>query len=92
MKRIITGVIAPIFDLAEPMHERTFSEWQREEDAEAWRGRGAVHELPELPQLGGAGGNADGQGDPIDTYHERHRGSLLVGPASSVGEKGNASK
>lgn len=91
MKKLMIPII-PFDDFSEPYHERTFQDFNSEQDRETWRGRGAIAELPELPQLGGAGGNADDQGDPIDTYHENHRGSLIVGPESVTGTKGNHQK
>lgn len=85
-------ITIPLFDLNQPEEEPTFQDFNREWDNESWRGRGSLAELPEGTGIYGAGGNADGSGDPYDTYVENHHGSLIVGPDSPLGKKGNARK
>ena len=66
----------------------TFDQFNQADDRERWRGRASLMELSEGGD-GGAGGNADNSGDPIDTYHEKHRGDTLITGPSDVTGKGS---
>lgn len=78
----------PFNDLTQPEEEPMFQDYQHEYDIERWRGRGMMAELPEGGKHG-AGGNADGSGDPIDTYHAKHRGDVLITGPEGVTGKGS---
>jgi hypothetical protein len=87
--------IMPIFDIHHSevtQHESPsdqFSNIQRDDDAMRWMGRGSIMELPEDGSHGGphgAGGNADGSGDPIDFVHEKAKKSFhIAGPKDVTG-------
>jgi len=79
----------PVNDLNLPEEDHiSFQDFNRAPDTERWRGRLSLLELPEGGD-GGAGGNADDSGDPIDTYHEGRDKGKITGPASPF-EQGNS--
>ncbi len=79
MKRVIIS----LNDITLPEEDnKTFAEIQQDMDAQTWRGRASLLEMPEGGP-DGAGGNADDSGDPIDTYH-KHSGNPVEGPQSFV--------
>lgn len=80
----------PMFEPPPDETSRSFEDFNQHQDMESWIGRACTIELPTLPMAGGAGGNADGSGDPIDHFVADHKGSLIVGPESPMGKKGNA--
>ena len=80
-------ITLPIFPpFQPPEEERTFQDWQREDDRERWIGRASLAECPEDPEW--AGGNADDSGDPIDRYNSSRTRTIRVGPEAFIKYKG----
>ena len=88
-------LITPVFNFETPEGPSDqFKAITTDMDAQSWRGRGSVWELPESAPHGGphgAGGNADASGDPADRLPHATGGSFrIAGPADVTGKGSTA--
>lgn len=84
-------LISPIFDPVTPEGPSDqFTAMQSDMDAQSWRGRATMMELPTGGKHG-AGGNADDDfdDDPIEHVHEAAKRSFKIAGPASVSGKGS---